>query len=79
MATKYLKNSDKILQVVLNDAKLIEIGKYKPQEIGTLDDALFSDNAVIRTVALMVSGLSQKLSDNQIYNQVFNYLKGESL
>lgn len=79
MATKYLKNSDKILQVVLNDAKLIEIGKYEPKEIGTLDDALFSDNAVIKTVALMVSGLSQKLSEKQIYNQVFDYLKGESL
>lgn len=79
MATKYLKNSDKILQAVLNDAKLIELGQYTPDEIGTMDDALFSDNPVIRTVALMVSGLSQKLSEKQIYNQVFDYLKGESL
>ncbi len=79
MAEQYLKNSDKILQVVLRDAKLMELGRYNSDEIGTLDDALFSDNAVIRTVAMMVSGVSQKLPEKQIYNQVFDYLKGESL
>ncbi|MBP5504355.1 MAG: hypothetical protein J6Y24_16395 [Bacteroidales bacterium] len=79
MAEQYLKNSDKILQVVLRDAKLMELGRYNSDEIGTLDDALFSDNAVIRAVAMMVSGVSQSLSERQIYNQVFDYLKGESL
>lgn len=79
MATKYLKNSDKILQAVLSDAKLAELGEYNPDDIPSIDDAQFSDNPVIKTVALLINGINTKLSEKQIYNQILDYLKGERL
>lgn len=76
---KYLKNSDKILQAVLSDAKLAELGKYNPEDIPSIDDAQFSDNPVIKTVALLINGINTKLSERQIYNQILDYLRGELL
>lgn len=76
---KYLKNSDKILQAVLSDAKLAELGEYNPEDIPSIDDAQFSDNPVIKTVALLVNGINTKLPERQIYNQILDNLKGERL
>lgn len=72
---QYLKNHDKILQAVLNDSKLIELGKYNPEDYPTLDDAFESDNAIVQTVAKLIGGTIQDLPEKTIYNQINDYLK----
>lgn len=77
--TQYLTNNDKILQAVLSDAQLSELGNYNPSDYQTLDEAFDSDNAVVKTVAELIGGLAQNFAEKQIYNQIFDRLRGEVL
>ena len=67
MAIHYT-NGDRILQAVLADSKLAELGGYTPTGDETVADALDSENIIIRAVAMIIDG-----NENQ-YTQVSNYL-----
>lgn len=68
-------NSDRMLQTVLSDEKLIAYGEYNVADYQTIDQALNADNPVVVAVAKIINGLRRNLSENEIYNEVSNYLK----
>lgn len=68
-------NSDKMLQIVLSDKNLIAYGKYNIEDYETIDQALNSDNLIVVAVAKIINGLRRNSSENEIYNEVSNYLK----
>ena len=53
MAIHYT-NGDRILQAVLADSKLAELGGYTPTGDETVADALDSENIIIRAVAMII-------------------------
>ena len=73
MATHYT-NGDKILQAVLADPKLAELGDYPPTGNETIADALDSENTTIRAVAMIIDGNENQYTQKEIYTQVSNFL-----
>ena len=71
----YITNSDKMLQAVLINPKLMEYGNYTPNDFSTLSQALISYNFVINAVARIIKGLDDKATSNEIWREVNNYLK----
>ena len=71
MATHYT-NGDRILQAVLADPKLAELGEYTPTGDETVADALDSENATIHAVAMIID--ENQYTPKEIYTQVSNYL-----
>ena len=67
MATHYT-NGDRILQAVLADPKLAELGEYTPTGDETVADA------TIRAVAMIIDGNENQYTPKEIYTQVSNYL-----
>ena len=72
---RYNENYNKILEAVLLDEKLMEYGQYEPSEISSLEYALGSENAIVSAVAAIVDGLSEDMSEKDIYNTVNDLLK----
>lgn len=70
-------NSDRMLQIVLNDEKLIAYGEYNVADYETIDQALNADNPIVVAVAKIINGLRKNSSENEIYNEVSNYLKNQ--
>lgn len=73
MATHYT-NGDRILQAVLADPKLAELGEYTPTGDETVADSLDSENATIHAVAMIIDGNENQYTPKEIYTQVSNYL-----
>lgn len=73
MATHYT-NGDRILQAVLADPKLTELGEYTLTGNETIVDALDSENATIRAVAMIIDGNENQYTQKEIYTQVSNFL-----
>ena len=73
MATHYT-NEDRILQAVLADPKLAELGEYTLTGNETIADALDSVNAIIRAVAMIIDGNENQYTQKEIYTQVSNFL-----
>lgn len=72
-----MTNEDKMLQLVLSDSKLISFYEYKPEEFQTIKDALDADNPVVVAVAKIIIGVAgntDKNTQKEVYNEVFNYL-----
>lgn len=74
---KYLTNSDRVLQSVLQDDKLAEICPFNPADYETVDDALQSDNYLVYTIAKIIDGKGDDKTDKQLYNEINNYLNGK--
>ena len=72
---RYNDNYNKILEAILLDEKLMEYGQYEPSEISSLEYALGSENAIVSAVAAIVDGLSEDMSEKDIYNTVNDLLK----
>lgn len=72
---RYNESYNKILEAVLLDEKLMEYAQYKPSEISSLECALGSNNAIVSAVATIVEGLSEEMSEKEIYNIVNELLK----
>ena len=72
---RYNENYNKILEAILLDEKLMEYGQYEPSEISSLEYALGSENAIVSAVAAIVDGLSEDMSEKEIYNTVNDLLK----
>lgn len=68
-------NSDRMLQTILSDEKLIAYGEYNVADYETIDQALNADNPIVVAVAKIINGLRRNSSENEIYNEVSNYLK----
>ena len=77
MARKKRNNEsyNKILEAVLLDEELMEYAQYEPSEISSLEYALDSKNAIVSAVATIVEGLSEEMSEKEIYNTVNDLLK----
>jgi len=73
--SKFLTNSDKILQAVLQDEKLAEYGNFNPDNFETIEDALQSENAIVYAVAKIIYGKSEGKPVKELYNEINNYLK----
>ena len=74
MGKMALTNSDKMLQTVLSDEKLIEYGNYTPEDYDTVDEALCSDNPIVVAVAKLINGVQRSYTSKEIYDEVRNYL-----
>lgn len=77
--TKYLTNSDKVLQAVLLDEGLINHVDYNPTDFETISDAINSENPLVCAVAKIIDGKENNLTEKEIYNEVTNYLKSNPL
>lgn len=75
MAKADLTNSDKMLQIVLSDEKLIEHGGYNPTDYESVEEALDSECAVVVAVAKIIQGVQRNYTPKEIYTEVSNYLK----
>ena len=72
----YKTNLDKMLEAVLLDEQLIKFGKYEPNEIGDIYQALESDNYVINVVAQIIKRSSEKdAKESEIWREINDYLK----
>ena len=72
---RYNENYNKILEAVLLDEELMKYAQYELSEISSLEYALGSDNAIVKAVATIVAGLSEDMSEKEIYNTVNDLLK----
>ena len=53
----------------------MELGNYDLSEVDTIEDALVSENHVIKSVAMLIECTQAKQTPKEIYNQVSSYLK----
>ncbi|MDD7540095.1 hypothetical protein [Tannerella forsythia] len=74
---KYLTNSDRVLQSVLQNEKLAEAYPFNPSDYETVDEALQSDNYLVCTIAKIIEGKNEDKTDKQLYNEINNYLNGK--
>lgn len=65
-------NKGKILCAVLQDLRLIDLGIYNPTDYDNIEDAMNSDNIIVKSVAMII--LSGNKSETQVYNEISNYL-----
>lgn len=73
--TGYKTNKDKMLSAVLLNKTLMEYGDYSEKDFATFDQALVSQNPVVRTVARIIQGHSDGNTSKNIYNEITDYLK----
>ncbi len=71
---KHFSNGDKILQAVIANEKLSELGEYEPTGEETISDALYSSNPVIKAVAMIIDEQENGSSQKEIYTKVTQYL-----
>lgn len=70
-----LTRNDKLLRSVLLDQTLMEKGGYGVEECLYMENALRSDNAVVKTVALILDRDYSGSTENDIYKEIIDYLK----
>lgn len=72
-----IKTTDKMLQAVLSDPKLREFGHFEDVEYLTVEEALVSDNFVVKAVGLIIDRSRENASENEIYREVSDFLKSK--
>jgi hypothetical protein len=72
---EYYSNNDRMLQAVLRNEQLVKFGKYDPDEIRSMDEALCSENYVINVVAQIIKRTSEDASDRVIWKEINDYLR----
>lgn len=70
-----VRTTDKMLQAVLSDERLRALGGYDDTGGITIDEALTSDNYIIRAVGLIIDRTKTGSSDTEIYREVSEFLK----
>ncbi|MBD5217065.1 MAG: hypothetical protein HDS73_01040 [Bacteroidales bacterium] len=53
----------------------METGDYSEKDFATFDQALISQNPIVRTVARIIQGHSDGNTSKNIYNEITDYLK----
>ena len=71
----YKNNEDKMLQAVLMDENLMKYGNYSASQIGSIYQALDSDNCIINAVAQIIKRSAEQATEKEIYKEVTEYLK----
>ena len=64
-----------MLQAVLLNERLMKVGHYTADEIGTLYSALDSDNYIINAVAQIIKRTSEGASERELWKEINDYLK----
>lgn len=64
-----------MLYAVLMNERLMEFGKYNLCDIGTLYQALDSDNHVINAVAQIIKRTEEGASEKELWKEINEYLK----
>lgn len=72
--SKYQTNEDKIFQAVIKDDQLVSSYGYNSDDFSSVTEALSSDVAVVRAVALIIRREEEGKSEDMIYKEVFNHL-----
>ena len=49
-------NKDRIMRSILASERLAALGDYNPTDFETIEDALCSDNAIVKSVAMIIMG-----------------------
>ena len=70
----YSTNNDKLLQAVLLDESLMNVGNYTPAEIGNIYQALDSDNCVINAVAQIINRANEGASAQELWKEINSFL-----
>lgn len=70
----YNTNNDKMLQAVLLDERLMRAGNYTAADIGTIYDALDSDNCVVNAVAQIIKRTSEGATERELWKEINKYL-----
>ena len=71
----YRRNDDKMLQAVLMDEHLMKYGNYSASQIGSIYQALDSDNYIINAVAQIISRTSEGATEKELWKEINEYLK----
>ncbi len=74
---KYKTNNEKMLQAVLLDENLMQIGNYTPDDVGNIGNifqAIESDNYVISVVAQIIKRTNDGATDATLWKEIKNYL-----
>lgn len=75
----YQTNGDKILQAIIEDEELMQLGEFDPNKYQSLPQALGSNNTIIQAIARIIERKEQKVSENEIYKEIFNFLKEKNI
>ena len=71
----YKRNEDKILQAVLMDERLMKYGNYSASQIGSIYQALDSDNYIINAVAQIIKRTGEGATEKELWKEINEYLK----
>lgn len=64
-----------MLQAVLMDEHLMKYGNYTASQIGSIYQALDSDNYIINAVAQIISRTSEGATEKELWKEINEYLK----
>lgn len=71
----YKRNVEKMLQAVLLDERLMKYGNYSASQIGSIYQALDSDNYVVNVVAQIIKRTEEGASEKELWKEINEYLK----
>ena len=71
----YKRNEDKTLQAVLMDERLMKYGNYSASQIGSIYQALDSDNYIINAVAQIIKRTGEGATEKELWKEINEYLK----
>lgn len=71
----YKRNDDKMLQAVLMDERLMKYGNYSASQIGSIYQALDSDNYIINAVAQIIKRTGEGATERELWKEINEYLK----
>ena len=71
----YKRNEDKMLQAVLMDERLMKYGNYSASQIGSIYQALDSDNYIINAVAQIIKRTGEGATEKELRKEINEYLK----
>ena len=71
----YKRNDDKMLQAVLMDERLMKYGNYSASQIGSIYQAIDSDNYIINAVAQIIKRTGEGATERELWKEINEYLK----
>ena len=70
----YKRNEDKMLQAVLMDERLMKYGNYSASQIGSIYQALDSDNYIINAVAQIIKRTGEGATEKELWKEINEYI-----
>lgn len=72
---EFTSEKERMLNAILQDEYLMQIGNYSLNEIGTIYQALTSDNVVVNTVAQIIERINEDTTEKELWKEINQYLK----